>query len=54
MHSDTLLYDRVLRVLCTYVAIDSSMRLVLNTWVLEQNSCHFADDISKCIFLNEN
>ena len=25
-----------------------------NTFVLRQNSCHFAGDIFKCIFLNEN
>ena len=53
MHCDTCLYDRVLRMFCTYVAIDSSMRRVLNTWMLEQNSCHFADDISKWVFLSE-
>ena len=26
----------------------------LNTLMPRQNGCHFADDISKCIFLNEN
>ena len=26
----------------------------INTWRLRQNGRHFADDIFKCIFLNEN
>ena len=32
----------------------TNKRCLLNTLRPRQNGCHFADDISKCIFLNEN
>ena len=37
------------RELYRFVNIDS-----VNTWRMRQNGSHFADDIFKCIFLNEN
>ena len=41
---DNLLYWRMYNAEC----------LILNTLRLRQNSCHFADDIFKCILLKEN
>ena len=40
----------------TYDLVNMNIRLemVLNTLMLIQNGCHFADNVFKCIFLNEN
>ena len=38
--------EKLVRVSFTYI--------VLNTLRLKQNGCHFADDIFKCVFFNEN
>ena len=38
----------------TFLSFNSSVLYAISTLRLRQNVCHFADDVFKCIFLNEN
>ena len=42
------------RIVCLFLGMPWTLPLLINTSRSKQNGRHFADDIFKCIFLNEN